>query len=309
MSSAHLAAIDEDDSRGGWRPTVDARLARLESAVGAVLEPHRKRLANADRVTLAPDAHYPFHPSTGVVTDPAVVGAVAAWLDRELEIDLVVVGRSDDRIAFERTASYLGYDRLAERFDAALVDLADVPTRNEYRAVDGRSVALSVPKPLLESTVIVVPSLRPTEEGTAAGAVRTLGRLVTSGADSTRAAVAATRTVDPDLAVLDGTVAYGDDPVATNVLLSGSAPAVDAVATSLLGRDVDADVALSLLLSDAERPVAVENPDGVDLSGIRERLAGGRLPPSDDTHPAVSSAYRLYAVASGDAVPPQLEGR
>ncbi|WP_394739794.1 DUF362 domain-containing protein [Natronococcus roseus] len=308
MSAVRLAAVDED-GRGGWRPNVDARTARLEPTVESVLEPHRERLAGANRVALAPDAHYPFHPSTGVVTDLAVVSAVAAWLERELETDLVVVGRSDDRIAFDRTASYLGYDRLAERFDAALVDLADVPTRNEYRAVDGRSVALSVPKPLLESPVIVVPSLRPTEEGTAAGAVRTLGRLVTSGADSSRAAVAATRTIDPDLAVLDGTVAYGDDPVATNVLLSGSAPAVDAAATSLFGRRVDADAALSPLLSDAERPVAVENPDDVDLSTIRERLAGGRLPPSDGTHPAVSSAYRLYAAASGDAVPPQLEGR
>jgi uncharacterized protein (DUF362 family) len=309
VSTVRLAAVEDDGRPGGWRPTVDARMARLESAVGAVLEPHRKRLADVDRVTIAPDAHYPFHPSTGVVTDPAVVGAVAAWLDRELGTGLAVVGRSDDRIAFDRTTSYLGYDRLTDRFDAALVDLADAPTRNEYRAVDGRSVALSVPEPLLESTVIVVPSLRPTEEGTVAGAVRTLGRLVTSGADSTRAAAAATRAIDPELAVLDGVVAYGDDPVATNALLSGSAPAVDAAATSLLGREVDADAALSPLLSDAERPVAVENPDGVDLSAIRERLADGRLPPSDDTHPAVSSAYRLYAAASGDAVPPQLEGR
>ncbi len=309
MSHVRLAAVAEADGRGGWQPNVDARMARLESAVADVLEPHRERLAGAERVTIAPDAHYPFHPSTGVVTDPAVVGAVAAWLDRELGTGLAVVGRSDDRIVFDRTASYLGYDRLTDRFDAALVDLADVPTRNEYRAAGGRSVALSVPEPLLESTVIVVPSLRPTDGGTAAGAVRTLGRLVTSEADSARAAVAATRSIDPELAVLDGTVAYGDDPVAANVLLSGSAPAVDAAATSLFGREVDADTALSPLLSDAERPVAVENPDEVDLSAIREQLAGGRLPPTDDTHPAVSSAYRLYAAASGDAVPPQLEGQ
>ncbi|AGB39114.1 DUF362 domain-containing protein [Natronococcus occultus] len=305
MNAVRLAAVDRDGR--GWRPDVDTRRARLEDAVGTVLAPHRDRLEDADRVAIAPDAHYPFHPSTGVVTDPAVVGAVAAWLDRELGADVAVLGRSDDRIAFERTASYLGYDRLAERVGAALVDLADVPKRNEYRSAGGRSVALSVPEPLLESPTIVVPTLRPTAEGMVAGATRTLARLVRSTAEPERIAIAVTRAVEPVLAVLDGVVAYGDDPAAVDAVLSGSAPAVDAVATSLLGRAIGDDEALSELVPESTRPVAVENLDELDLDAVRERLSGGRLPPSEDTHPAVSTAYRLYAATSGDAVPPQLE--
>ncbi|ELY54793.1 DUF362 domain-containing protein [Natronococcus jeotgali] len=306
MSAVRLAAADGDD-RGGWRPDLEDRTARLESAVGAVLDARRSRLAGAERVAIAPDAHYPFHPSTGVVTDPAVVGAIAAWLDRELDVDLAVVGRSDDRIAFDRTASYLEYDRLADRFDAALIDLADVPKRNEYRAAGGRSVALTVPEPLLDSRVIAAPTLRPTAGGEVAGAARTLARLVRSTAAPARVAVAATRAIDPDLAVLDGTVAYGDGPVAANAALSGSVPAVDAVAASLFGRAVDDDAVCSALLPESARPVDVENPDGIDLDALEERLSGGRLPPAGDTHPVVSNAYRLYAAASGDAVPPQLE--
>ncbi len=286
-------------------------MATLESPVASLLDQQRESIVAADRVTVAPDVHYPFHPSTGMVTDPAVVGAIAAWFDRETDTDLAVVGRSDDRIAFGRTASYLGYERVLERFDADLVDAADeaVPQRNEYREADGRSVALSVPEPLLDGTVIVVPTLRPSADGPVAGAMRTLASLVNCTADPARAAVAATRAIDPELAVLDGTIAYGSDPVAANVLLSGSVAAVDAVETSLLGRETDEDEALSTLLKDSETPVTVENPGVADLASIRERLSGGRLPPTDDTHPAVSTAYRLYAAASGDAVPPQLEGR
>lgn len=311
MNAVRLAAVDGADHRDGWRPGIDTRMATLESPIASLLDQHRESLATADRVTVAPDVHYPFHPSTGMVTDPAAVGAIAAWFDRETDTGLTVVGRSDDRIAFGRTASYLGYERVLERFDADLVDVADeaIPQRNEYREADGRSVALSVPEPLLDGTVIVVPTLRPSADGPVAGAMRTLASLVNCTADPARASVAATRAIDPELAVLDGTIAYGSDPFAANVLLSGSVAAVDAVETSLLGRETDEDEALSTFLKDSETPVTVENPGEADLASIRERLSGGRLPPADDTHPAVSTAYRLYAAASGDAVPPQLEGR
>jgi uncharacterized protein (DUF362 family) len=311
VSTVRLAAVDGPDRRGGWRPSVDTRLALLETPVGSLLDRHRESLANADRVVLAPDVHYPFHPSTGMVTDPAVVGAIAAWFDREIDAELSVVGRTDDRIAFDRTASYLGYEELLDRFGADVVDLADdtVPRRNEYRAADGRSVALSVPEPLLEARVIAVPTLRPSARGCFAGATQTLAALVNSTAEPARAAIAATRAIDPDLAILDGGVAYGRDPVAAGVLLSGSTTAVDAVGTSLLGRETEDDEALSALLDGTETPVTVENPTVADLSSLRERLAGGELPPADDTHPAVSAAYRLYATVSGDAVPPQMEGR
>jgi uncharacterized protein (DUF362 family) len=311
VSSVRLAAVDGPDGRGGWRPEIDTRLALLDSPVGALLERHRESFLDADRVVLAPDAHYPFHPSTGTVTDPAVVGAIAAWFDRETDAALTIVGRSDDRIEFGRTGSYLGYSELCARFDAELVDLAadDVAHRNQYRGVDGRSVALGVPEPLLESTVITVPTLRPTRDGPLAGSIRRLGALVHSNAEPARVAVAATRAVEPALAVLDATVAYGDGPVAANALLAGSAAAVDAVGTSLLDRDPEADDALAAVLAERDEPTTVTPAPDVDLDSIRTRLAGGRLPPAGDTHPAVSAAYRVYAAASGDVVPPQLESR
>lgn len=309
MSTVRLTAVDGIGR--GWQPDIDSRLAVLESAIDTILQRHRESITAADQVTLVPDAHYPFHPSTGTVTDPAVIGALAAWINRETDADLAVVGRSDERITFDRTASYLGYKRLLARFDAELIDVADDdrPRSNEYRTVDGQSVALTVPDRLLESAVIVVPTVRPTADSFIAGGMRTLSNLVNCAADPALAAVAATRTVDPELTLLDGTIAYGSEPVAANALFAGPTPAVDAVGSSLLGRSVDEDDAVSLALPTHERPVTIENPDGADVSSLQNRLSDGQLPPSDDTHPAISTAYQLYATVSGDAVPPQLEGR
>ncbi|MDF9745988.1 DUF362 domain-containing protein [Natrinema salsiterrestre] len=307
MSTAPVraAAVDGADRRG-WVPDIDARMAALESPVRDVLGPALETLADADRITVVPDAHYPFHPSSGIVTDPAVVGSVVARLERRTDAEIAVAGASDERISFDRTAAYLGYASLLERFDATLVDLADDARTEEVCAIDERPIPLSVPDRLVESRVVVVPSLRPTEDGPVAGAMRTLGSLVECDAAPSRAPVAATRVLDPAVAVLDATIAYGGDPVAANTLFAGSADAVDAVATSLLGRSIESDDALETVRGD-EGPVAVDGAD-VDLERLRDRIPTGGLPPADDTHPALSAAYRVYAAVAGDAVPPQLEG-
>ncbi len=297
--------IDATDRRGGWIPDIDARVAALEAPVRELLAPALESLATVDRITLVPDAHYPFHPSSGMVTDPAVIGSLVSSLERETDADVAVAGASDDRIAFGRTAAYLDYASLLERFDAELVDLTDEPRTEDVSTVDGRPIALSVPDRLAESAVVVVPSLRPTEDGPVAGAMRTLSGLLAHD-DPERTPVAATRAVDPELVVLDATTAYDGDPVAADALFAGAAPAVDAVATSLLGRSLEADAALETARGPEAPPVTVEG--NVDFDRLRARIGDGDLPPADETHPAVSTAYRLYAAVAGDAVPPQLEG-
>lgn len=306
QTTVRAAIIDTVDRRGGWIPDVDARMAAVESAVRDVLEPSLETLAAAERLTLVPDAHYPFHPSAGVVTDPAVVGSIVGHLERRTAADVAVAGASTEHIEFDRIADYLGYSSLLERFDATLVDLADEPHTDDICAVDGSPIALSVADRLIDSTVVVVPSLRPTEDGPAAGAMRTLATMVQCDDETERTPVAATRSVEPAAAVLDATTAYGGDPVATNALFAGPPLAVDAVATSLLGRPLETDEALKTARGADDGPVSVEGND-VDLETIRERVPDGELPPSNESHPAVSTAYRVYAAVAGDAVPPQLE--
>jgi len=111
-------------------------MAALESPVRDVLEPSLETLAAADRLTLVPDAHYPFHPSSGMVTDPAVIGSIVSRLERRTDADIAVAGASDDeRISVARTAEYLGYASLLERFGAEFVDHSGrVPNRGHlYR--------------------------------------------------------------------------------------------------------------------------------------------------------------------------------
>lgn len=309
--SVRAAGVDAADRRGGWTPDTDARLAAFEAPVRAVLEPHVSSLTATDRITVVPDAHYPFHPSTGMITDPAVVGTIVDHLERWTEADVAVAGASDDRIAFDRTVDYLGYPSILERFDAETVDLADESRHNTVVTVDGERISVSVPERLLESTVVVVPTLRPTESGPVAGGMRTLGRLASSAADDDPTATAATRAVEPALSVLDATTAFGGDPVAADALFAGPTPQVDAVASSLLERPIEEDAVLREAFGADDPSITVESATGsdadVDLTSLRRRLPDGELPPRDETHPLVTTAYRLYAAVAGDAVPPQLE--
>ncbi|WP_247004878.1 DUF362 domain-containing protein [Halosolutus gelatinilyticus] len=305
MSSVRGTAIATGSHREGWTPSVETRMAALETPIRRLLEPRIESLAAADGIAIVPDAHYPFHPSSGVVTDPAVVGALVATLERETGAAVAVVGTSGV-LSFDRTAEFLGYPDVLDRFGAELVDVDDAASRvTETRTVADRSVALAVPERLLEDAVVPVPSLRPTRDGPVAGGMRTLARLVDRSTDAGIAAAAATAAVDPVCSVLDATIAYAGEPYAADALLAGPIPAVDAIGARLLDRSLDEDEALRYAKS--PEPDAVD-VDGVDTASLRERLPSGELPTTTNPHPAVSLAYRTYAAISGDVVPPQLDG-
>ncbi|ELY84844.1 hypothetical protein [Natrialba taiwanensis] len=321
----------DDTPTRHWNPDIDARMAAYEPSVEDVLSPTLDALSttNPGRITLVPDMHYPFHPSTGMVTDPALVGATLSLLDDRTDAELAVAGTSSATITFERTTDYLGYPSLVARTGAELVDCSDDDLERERYVLtnDDHAVAVSVPVRLRESAVITVPTLRPTDAGAFAGGRRTLARLVDAVADAAATAVAATRAIDPRGSLLDATTAYGESPYAANTLFAGPTPAVDTLGASLLGRSSTADrtsaaelEAMGAADSDSELSTVRVTPIGtaadasdVDfeqhLATLRERLDGASLPPSDATHPAVSAAYRLYAAVGGDAVPPQLDAR
>ncbi len=296
-------------AHGGWLPDADARIDRLESPVADLLEADLSTLSAVDRITVVPDSHYPFHPSSGVVTDPAVVAAIVGVLERRTDADLAVAGVSDDVIGFDRTAAHLGYTSLLERVDADLVDLADDSRTGRLLEIGDRPTTVSIPDGLATGATIVVPSLRPTEQGPIAGGMRTLARFATGADEPDRVAVGATRAVDPALCVLDATTAYAGTSAATDALFAGPTAAVDALGSSLLERSLADDGAVSLAF-DERTSISIDSvgPRKPDLERIRERLDGGGLPPRESTHPAVTAAYRLYAAVAGDAVPPQLEG-
>ncbi|MCU4924895.1 DUF362 domain-containing protein [Halobacteria archaeon AArc-dxtr1] len=294
--------------RRGWQPSLDARSATFEAAIETLLEPALGELREAEEIVVVPDAHYPYHPSSGMITDPAVVDAVLGHLDRETAASLSVAGSSDERIAFDRTAAHVDYTSVCDRRSAELRDLSTEPDAwAEVSIPDGEggedAIAITVPEALLEATVVVVPTLRPTRDGPVAGAMRALGRHVESEAESGRAAYAATQAAAPALALLDATTIFGGEPFAGDALLAGEPAGVDAVGADLLDRSSGADGALSAAFAGDGVSVRVE---GGALAELSDDAPSGELPPADETHPAVSLAYGLYATVSGDAVPPQL---
>jgi len=62
-----------------------------------------------------------------MVTDPAVIGSIVSRLERRTDADIAVAGASDERISVARTAEYLGYASLLERFGAEFVDQRTSP--------------------------------------------------------------------------------------------------------------------------------------------------------------------------------------
>ncbi|WP_276257020.1 DUF362 domain-containing protein [Halomontanus rarus] len=313
------SALTDSDRATGWSPDAGKRRERFADPIRTLLAhlpiDERVERAETDRIAVVPDAHHPFHPSTGTVTDPAVIGALVAALERSFPGADVAVAGSSDHLGFERTVEYLGYRSVLENVpdgstrDVSTIDLADSTRVGRTVRASGERVSVSLPTPLIDRTVIVAPSLRPTRAGPVAGAMRTLGRSLDAGDGRTElepeTVVAATRAVDPAGALLDATTAYAGHPVAAGALLAGDCVSVDAVAADLLGRDPAADAVLEAATGGESFAVSV---DGLAFDDLRSRLpSGGGLPGGADPHPAVARAYRLYAAVSGDAVPPQLE--
>lgn len=262
-------------------------VAAIRPALADLLDAHRTALGTGDRVLLVPDTHYPYHPSTGMVTNPDVVEALATIVDGDVAVGIP----SSAHVDADRVGRFLGYERLAERTGAALVDLDDAERVEEDVSLASGDVPLSVPRPLVDDAVVVVPTARRSARyGVAAGMVA-LAHAVAE--DPTRETVlAASRACWPALGVLDATFVYDGEPRrADRLAASEDLVALSQAAADLVGVDPD------------------------DVPHLRSRRAppsplpsfGGGQP--DDGDGAKERAYRLYARVSGDLVPPQMLAR
>lgn len=269
----HLQVLDADAIREGLEAVLDDRLDRLDGA---------------DSVVLLPDAHYPYHRSTGLVTNPDVVEELAALVDAP-----TAIGVPDGvHLDADRTSRYLGLAGVADRTDSELVDLAGArDVERQVRFVDS-AVTLAVPEPLLESPVVVVPTARRDQRfGVAAGMV-TLAHAVTP--TPTRAELlAAARVCWPSVSVLDATYTYPGEPRRTGLLAAS-----------------DDVVALS------RRAAETVGVDPADVSHLEARRTppspGSVLPFGRSREPQagedglMEAGYRAYARMTGDLLPPQM---
>lgn len=283
LAGAELAALDTASVRRG---------------VASLLEPSIEGLSSTEDLLVVPDVHYPFHPSTGMVTNPDVLEATLRELTARVDPAGIAVGCAGSRwLDAETTARHLRVDALTDRVG---VDLLNLDAADRREPVDGRGVSVDVPAPLLDRTVVVVPSLRYPHGESALTAAATLARSVgdDSTGDEVAAAVAA---CDPLAVLLDGTYTYSGEPRKTRVLLAGErVAAVDRAVAAVLDLDADAPY-----LHEGDAPTGTLGVDGLSLASVAESLprTGVERPGSDGG--IMERGYRLYAAISGDLTPPQ----
>jgi uncharacterized protein (DUF362 family) len=280
---------------------VGTRLADLDteqirSGVAALLEPAIGRISSTEELLVVPDVHYPFHPSTGMVTNPDALEATLQELTAHVDPAGVAVGCAASRwVDTEIAVQHLRVGALADRAGVDLLDL-DAAERREW--AEGRRTSVDVPAPLLDRTVVVVPSLRYPHGESALTTAATLARSVAD--DPTDAEVAATLAAcDPLAVLLDGTYTYSGEPRKTRVLLAGERVAtVDrAVATVL---DLDAED-----YRHGAGETAAPSVDGLSLDAVADSLPRTGVERPDTGGGVMERGYRVYAAISGDLTPPQ----
>lgn len=274
----------------------DFEESTCRSAADTLVE--RVGIDGTEGVTLVADAHYPYHPTTGMVTNPAVVSALATVLSEHADSgDVTTYLAGGGQVDPARVGRMLGYDRRTVALPTESLEGAHADSPDTLGAAD-------VPDALLDTPVVVVPSARVDHETGVAGALTTLTRAAGGDPTSTGDVQTVARTVDPVAAVADATYTFTGDPYRASVLLAGTdSEDIDRVLTSLLS--VDSDVALpDNSLEGTETP----SVRGIDLDTLQQKLPDGELADTDGPSPLVRAGYRLYTAVSGDIYPPHLRG-
>ena len=279
----------------------DLRTETIATGVADLLDRLDPELSGP--VVVLPDAHYPYHPSTGLVTNPDALAAVLEWLDERGHEDVTLGVSGSDAVRAAQSASVIGYDRLAEAYDVDVVDLDTEAHVRRTTTVRGTPVSLDVPERLLDASVLAVPTIRTTDGTGLVGACVTLLRATGTDRVTPDAVEAALDLLNPAGTLVDGTYAYSGDARASRVLLAGDDPVpLDlAVAEAL---DYDAAPYLERFES-----LSTTRISGLDAEALAEALPAGKPTAAEGgPSPAMKTGYKLYAKLTGDGVPPMLLG-
>lgn len=287
--------------------------AAMERRVDAFTPAVRELLSALDAVptdddlVLVPDCTYPHHPSSGLVTEPALVAALARVVTNDYDVGVSVVGAAADVVERERTMELLGYEELLAGEGATLTSpSADQDKRICHWKGNGEEPTwFAVPGALIEQPVIVVPSLRPSRDGGVAASIRTLARAIDPALPDL-AAVAAADIVEPALGILDGAVGFTDRPTAAGLLAGGEPAALDAVVAQLLSVQLGRDAVLAEAVDHEE--VTVQGGSR-NFEGLQASLGTAEYPTASTPGGVGRQLYEFYASAAGDVVPPHLEAR
>ncbi len=269
--------------------TADELESAFRTAVGGLVED-----GGSDRtVTLLADARYPFHPSTGMVTNPAVIEeTIEAVAENVEDPEIQLLSASTEEIDPVTSMQYLGYDTLDTGVDYTVTEveesaLSDFELPFSLAGVDDELLMINLP------TVVGVKERITTSAENFQSVFDdcerpNLGTIATTAGKAPHF-----------LTIVDGTYTFTGRPYKSNFVLSGTdMERVDA-ALSVLYNDLDLDPYLS-----ADSEALVPEDLKQQMESLARELPNEQLrdqSPSD----VMGFMYRKYARITGDGIPPQ----
>ena len=304
-SSVSLVKLENnvDNLKGGISKALNLIDFKLPSSVSSVVI----------KVNLC----YYWNASTGQTTDPMLVSALIDYLREAYGRDVEIKVAEADASAMQTKYVFplLGYTKLAKQKNVQLLNLSEDAIEEDEIQVNGRKIALKVPKTLLRSDLFInMPKLKVMRATHVTCAMKNLfgaiafPRKVTYHPLLAEAIVAINKVLKPHLNIVDGIVGLGNYPVKLNLVMAGAdAFAVDYVAAKVMGYNPSRIRFLNLAISEQ-----LGNPKDINVVGEEIEAFRANFPTENTLAARIKmrlqfSLLRTYSKISGDIIPPSID--
>jgi len=198
-----------------------------------------------DTAILKVNLRYYWDSSTGETTDPRVVTAIIDYVrdhcDREADIIIAEADASAMRTKY--AFRMLGYEKIAQKKSVKLLNLCECEKVEKQVVVNRRKFTLPVAKPMLNADLLInVPKLRTHRLTNVSCCLKdmfgsiAIPRKIVYHSYLSEAIVGINKLIKPHLAVVDGVIALGKNPIKMGLVLAGEDQlAVDFVAAKIMG--------------------------------------------------------------------------
>jgi len=196
-------------------------------------------------VILKVNLRYYWDYSTGETTDPRVASALVDFFRDKYggDIDLSIAEADASAMRTKHAFRMLGYTELAKRKSVRLVNLCECEKVTRQVTVKGQTYELPIARQMLESDLLInVPKLRTHRLTTVSCALKNLfgaiakPRKIEYHQHLNEVIVGINKLIRPNLAVVDGIIALGKNPIKMGLVLAGEDQlAVDSIAARIMG--------------------------------------------------------------------------
>jgi len=231
VSIVHTEDLSEEGLRNATFDAIDKSGFKLPNGI--------------DSAMLKVNLRYYWDSSTGETTDPRIVSAIIDYIRHHNGdgIDIVVAEADASAMRTKYAFRMLGYDKLAQRKRVKLLNLCECEKVETELVVNRRKFSLPVAEPMLNSDLLInVPKLRTHRLTNVSCCLKNMfgaiavPRKIVYHSHLNEVIVGINKLIKPNLAVIDGIIALGKNPVKMGlVLASEDQLAADVVAAKIMG--------------------------------------------------------------------------